>query len=81
MNNWLVIEYDGNFIALTSDQWNETPEYVESWIIRSGLTMTSSLKLVTYLNDAIEKWEKYKTNVRTPKPSNIVSLREFLDNE
>lgn len=59
MNNWLVIEYGGSFIALTSDKWNETPEYAESWEIRSGLKWTSALKLVTYLNDAIEKWEEY----------------------
>lgn len=60
MNNWLVIEYDGNFIALTSEQWNETPEYAESWSIHSGITMTSAIRLATLLNHAIEKWELYK---------------------
>lgn len=58
MNEWNVIEYDGNFIALTSDKWNETPEYVESWSIRSEITMTSAIRLATLLNCAVEKWEK-----------------------
>lgn len=58
MNNWLVVECNGSFIALTSEQWNETPEYAESWNIRSGLTMTFAIRLATLLNDAMGKWEK-----------------------
>lgn len=58
MNNCLVVECNGSFIALTSEQWNEMPEYTESWVIRSGLTMTSAIRLAILLNYAIEKWEK-----------------------
>lgn len=57
MNNWSVIECDSGFIALTSEQWNETQEYSESWLIRSGLTKTSAIRLAVLLNRAIEKWE------------------------
>ena len=59
MNNWFVIEYDGNFVALTSEQWNETPEYSESRLIRSNLTMLSAIALTSQLNDTIEKWEEW----------------------
>lgn len=59
MNNWNVIEcYDG-FIAITSEQWNETPEYKESWLIRSGLTRDPAIALAIKLNNAIEEWEKH----------------------
>lgn len=59
MNNWLVIECDGNFIALTSEQWNEMPEYAESWLIRSNLTWTQALMLTSELNYTITKWEEH----------------------
>lgn len=58
MNNWNVIECYNGFIAVTNDQWNETPEYAESWLIRSDLTRDPAVALATRLNDTIEEWEK-----------------------
>lgn len=56
MNDWNVIECEGRFIALNSDEWNDKPEYNESWLIHSGLTRKSAIDLAIRLNNAVLDW-------------------------
>lgn len=59
MNEWNVIAHEEGFVCLTSDQWNEMPEYAESWLIRSGLTRTQAIMLTSELNYTVTKWEEH----------------------
>lgn len=59
MKEWNVIAHEEGFVCLTSEQWNEMPEYAESWLIRSNLTWTQALMLTSELNYTVTKWEEH----------------------
>lgn len=59
MNEWNVIAHEDGFVCLTIERWNETPEYAESRLIRSGLTRTQAIMLTSELNYTVTKWEEH----------------------
>lgn len=57
MNNWLVIYHENNFVALTSEQWNEDVEYIESNDpIELDLIQGEAISLANELNFGLKKW-------------------------